>query len=172
MSVQILHLLPSVLTLGLVCLLLGTCTAVLHVWVSRQPESDSLIDRVNELLPQIQCAQCGFPGCRPYASAIANGERLDLCPPGGETTARRLAEFLDRPVQLPVDPTTLDAVAQIDESQCVGCALCIQACPVDAIVGADRYMHTVIKKHCTGCELCVPVCPVDCIDLVATHAHA
>lgn len=130
-----------------------------------------LIDAVNAVLPQTQCAQCGHPGCRPYATAIIQQhEPINRCPPGGERTIVQLSELLGTPV-LPMDeqcgvekPIQL---AVIDEAVCIGCTLCLDACPVDAIVGAGKLMHTVIADECTGCELCLPPCPVDCIDLVA-----
>ncbi len=132
-------------------------------------DNDSLTNQINQLLPQTQCAQCGYPGCRPYAEAIARGESINRCPPGGEETIRELAELLGRP-EIPLDPNCGDARpgirAIIREAECIGCTLCIQACPVDAIVGAPQWMHTVIEAECTGCKLCVEPCPVDCIDLV------
>ena len=133
-------------------------------------EGNPLIDQINELLPQTQCGQCGHPGCRPYAEAIANGEAINKCPPGGQSTIHALAELLDR------EPMALDGdhgqekppmVAFIREQECIGCTKCIQACPVDAIVGAAKLMHTVIADECTGCDLCVEPCPVDCIDMIA-----
>ena len=135
-----------------------------------QPDEATVADRINAVLPQTQCAQCGYPGCRPYAEAIAaNQADINQCPPGGEEGVRALADLLG------VEPKPLDAacgehkpplIALIDEDRCIGCTLCIQACPVDAILGAARQMHTVIESECTGCELCLPPCPVDCIDLV------
>ncbi|AOV18627.1 hypothetical protein BJI67_12715 [Acidihalobacter aeolianus] len=129
----------------------------------------SLAERIDDLLPQTQCGQCGYPGCRPYADAIAAGEaEINQCPPGGEAGIRVLARLLGR-TPLPLNPVhgtpKPRAVARIDESTCIGCTLCIQACPVDAIVGAAKLMHTVIAAECTGCELCLPPCPVDCIEL-------
>lgn len=134
-------------------------------------EGDPVVDRIDELLPQTQCGQCSFAGCRPYAEAIAAGEAdINRCPPGGEATIRALADLLERDPK-PLDPDSGEAkprmVAVIDEPACIGCTLCIQACPVDAILGAGKQMHTVIASECTGCELCVAPCPVDCITMVA-----
>lgn len=124
-----------------------------------------LVERVNELLPQTQCAQCGYPGCRPYAAAVVEGNAaINLCPPGGDATVQRLAELLGRE-SLPLEQQAIPAVAVIQESLCIGCTHCISACPVDAIVGAHQLMHTVIESECTGCELCVAPCPVDCITM-------
>ena len=127
----------------------------------------SLVDRVDAVLPQTQCRQCGYDGCRPYAAAIAGGEaEIDRCPPGGQAGVMRLAQIMGRtPIALnpACGPEKPLALAVIDESLCIGCTLCIQACPVDAIVGAARRMHDVVAELCTGCELCLPPCPVDCI---------
>jgi electron transport complex protein RnfB len=129
----------------------------------------TLADRIDAVLPQTQCEQCGYHGCRPYAEAIARGEaEINLCPPGGTAGIEKLAALLQRPV-LPLDPAhgmeKPRMLARIVEADCIGCTKCIQACPVDAIVGAAKLMHTVLADDCTGCELCVPACPVDCIVL-------
>lgn len=133
-------------------------------------EGDPLVEQIDALLPQTQCGQCTYPGCRPYAQAIANGEAdINQCPPGGDTTIQALADLLDRDPK-PLNPENgiikPKMVAIIDEPVCIGCTLCIQACPVDAILGAPKQMHTIIAEECTGCELCIPPCPVDCIDMV------
>ena len=133
-------------------------------------DSDPVIERIDALLPQTQCGQCGYPGCRPYAEAISKEEAdINQCPPGGDAGIRALADLLGREPK-PLNPengeVTSKTVVVIDESRCIGCTLCIQACPVDAIVGATKLMHTVIRSECTGCNLCLPPCPVDCIDIV------
>jgi len=146
-------------------------------WTERRlrPTGARLIDAIDLLLPQTQCERCGHPGCRPYAEAVAGGAAMNRCPPGGSTTIVALASLLNRPI-VPLDPDLrpMDpfAVALIDESRCIGCALCLPACPVDAIAGATGHMHTVIARHCTGCELCIPACPVDCIAMVAGERQA
>ena len=141
-------------------------------WAARRfrVESDPVVDQINQILPQTQCGQCSYPGCRPYAEAIAAGTaEINQCPPGGEAGIRALADLLGRE-PLALNPENGQekpkAVAVIDESSCIGCTLCIQACPVDAILGAAKMMHTVIESECTGCDLCLPPCPVDCIEMV------
>tara|TARA_B110000902_G_scaffold101128_1_gene119655 strand:- start:31 stop:660 length:630 start_codon:yes stop_codon:yes gene_type:complete len=134
-------------------------------------EGNPIADEINNILPQTQCGQCGYPGCRPYAEAIANGEAINKCPPGGEAGVQALADLLDLE-PLPLDEEHGEAkkvttVAFIREDECIGCTKCIQACPVDAILGAAKQMHTVIISECTGCDLCVEPCPVDCIDMIA-----
>ena len=133
-------------------------------------EGDPLVDKIDALLPQTQCGQCTFAGCRPYAEAIAKGEAdINQCPPGGETTIVALADLLGKDPK-PLNPEhgveKTKRVAIIREKICIGCTLCIQACPVDAILGAAKQMHTIIASECTGCELCVAPCPVECIDMV------
>jgi electron transport complex protein RnfB len=132
-------------------------------------EGDPLADKIDALLPQTQCGQCTFPGCRPYAEAIAAGEAdINQCPPGGAATIQALADLLGREAK-PLNPDNGSEsgkmVAVIDENVCIGCTLCIRACPVDAILGATKQMHTVIADECTGCKLCVEPCPVDCIQM-------
>ena len=131
------------------------------------PDQGQLVERLDRLLPQTQCGQCGFPGCRPYAEAMAKGQAgPDHCPPGGDAGAPALAHVLGV-APVPYDRSRGEhkpaAIALVIEADCIGCTKCIQACPVDAIIGASKHMHTVIEPLCTGCELCVPACPVDCI---------
>ncbi len=152
--------------------LLGLCFGGLLGYASRRfkVEEDPIVEQIDELLPQSQCGQCGYPGCKPYAEAVGNqGEAINKCAPGGEQTMLRIAALLN------VEPQSIDGdeaekhpekkIAWIDESNCIGCTKCIQACPVDAIVGSTRAMHTVITDLCTGCDLCVAPCPTDCIEM-------
>ncbi len=137
-------------------------------------EGEPIVEQIDNILPQTQCGQCGYPGCRPYAQAIASGEaNINRCPPGGQATINHLADLLD------VEALPLDAesgveeeetkIAYIIEDLCIGCTKCIQACPVDAILGAAKQMHTVITSECTGCDLCVEPCPVDCIEMITVE---
>lgn len=131
------------------------------------------IDRINDLLPQTQCGKCGYEGCRPYAKAIFQGEAINHCPPGGTHTIARLSLLLNE-VKQGLDPRNGEelapSIAVIREEECIGCTKCIQACPVDAIFGAAKLMHTVVARECTGCDLCVEPCPVDCIDMVTSES--
>ena len=130
-------------------------------------EGDPLVEKIEAILPQTQCGQCGYPGCKPYAEAIAGGDEINKCPPGGAEGVQRLADLLGREAK-PLDAEEKPkSVAIIDEQTCIGCTLCIQACPVDAIVGAAKQMHTIVAPLCTGCELCLPPCPVECIRIEA-----
>ncbi len=160
-----------IIALFLIVGLFGLLGLLLESLAARMPPNEeTLVLEIEALLPQTQCAQCGFPGCRPYAEAIAHHQaEINQCPPGGEPLILALADLLGR------EPMAADssrgiqkdpAVAIIDEPRCIGCALCLKACPVDAILGASRYLHTVIADECTGCELCIPSCPVDCIEMV------
>jgi len=161
-------MLTAVIALTLLALILGLLLGFASV--KFKVEGYPIVDQIDKILPQTQCGQCSFAGCRPYAEAIAAGEvDINRCPPGGESTIQALADLLD------VEPKPLDEecgvekpkmLAVIDEQRCIGCTLCIQACPVDAILGAAKHMHTVIADECTGCELCLEPCPVDCIDMV------
>ena len=133
------------------------------------------ISAIDRWLPQTQCTRCGYPRCHAYATAVAHGEaNINRCPPGGESTIAGLATLLQKP-EMPLDPECGEykprVLALIIEPQCIGCTLCIQVCPVDAIIGRAKRMHTVLTDLCTGCELCLPACPVDCIDLVPDNIH-
>jgi len=140
------------------------------MWVSKKfkVEGNPIVEQINAILPQTQCGQCTYPGCKPYAQAIASGEaQINQCPPGGEEGVKKLAELLDVEV-IELNPDNgeakeIDMVVEIIEKDCIGCTKCIQVCPVDAIVGAAKHMHTIIIDACTGCDLCIPACPVDCI---------
>ncbi len=161
-------MLIALLVMSFIALLLG---AVLGFSAIKfRVEGNPLVDKIDAILPQTQCGQCSYPGCKPYATAIAAGEAdINRCPPGGEEGIRKLAELLNlefKPFGEETAAPKPKSVAIIDENTCIGCTLCIQACPVDAISGAAKQMHTIIESECTGCELCVPPCPVDCITMV------
>lgn len=161
------HILFAILVLALLALafgiILGFAAVKFHV------QADPIVDQLDALLPQTQCGQCGYPGCKPYAEALANGDKINKCVPGGDATMRKIADLMG------VEPQSLDGgedaaipvkkVAFIHEDMCIGCTKCIQACPVDAILGASKRMHSIIDAECTGCDLCVPACPVDCISM-------
>jgi len=157
----------AILILGLLAAVFGVILG--YTAIRFKVEGDPLVDKIDALLPQTQCGQCSYPGCKPYATAIANDEAdINQCPPGGEATIIALADLLDREV-VPLNPEngeeSVPTVVYVDEQNCIGCTLCIQACPLDAIVGAAKQMHTVITDECTGCNLCIPPCPVDCIHI-------
>lgn len=160
-------MLIAILIMALGALVLGA--ALGFAAIRFKVEGDPLVDKIDGILPQTQCGQCGYPGCRPYAEAIARGEaEINQCPPGGEDGIRKLADLLGRefkPLSAEHGVEKPPAVALIHEETCIGCTLCIQACPVDAIVGAPKLMHTVVTALCTGCELCVKPCPVECITM-------
>jgi electron transport complex protein RnfB len=158
--------------------LLGSLFGLGLGWSARRfsVDSDPVVESINAILPQTQCGQCNFPGCKPYAEAIAAGKAgINQCPPGGEAGIQALADLLGVEA-LPLNPDNGEekprTVAVIDEKTCIGCTLCIQACPVDAILGAAKLMHTVIESECTGCDLCLPPCPVDCIEMVVQPSPA
>jgi len=156
----------AVITIGLLALIAGI--ALSYANRSLPARASGLVDQVDGLLPQTQCAQCGFPGCHPYAKAIVDdGAAINLCPPGGEATVRQLADLLGKDVLPLAEPAGPPGVAVIDEASCIGCGHCRSACPVDAIVGAHHLMYSIISQECTGCELCVAPCPVDCISMQA-----
>ena len=163
-------LIPALLPALLLAAILGAIAALLIF--SRQRyggAEDQVVTAINQCLPQTQCAQCGHPGCLPYAQAIAAGEAINRCPPGGKQTIIALAELLGRDIIALDDSYGQELpkrVARIREAECIGCTLCIQACPVDAIIGAQQQMHSILEASCTGCDLCLPPCPVDCIDMV------
>lgn len=157
--------------------LMGLVFGLILGYASRRfaVEEDPIVEKIEELLPQSQCGQCGYPGCRPYAEAVGNsGAKINLCAPGGEAVMQKIATLMN------VEPQPIEGdesaqaparmLAVIDEANCIGCTKCIQACPVDAIVGATRAMHTVISDLCTGCNLCVDPCPTACIELVPVAA--
>ncbi|GGO72424.1 electron transport complex subunit RsxB [Bowmanella pacifica] len=160
----------ALVAIGLLALIFGLVLG--YAAIRFKVESDPLVEQIDAILPQTQCGQCGFPGCRPYAEAIANGDDINKCPPGGEATIRQLADLMGveaKPLDSAHGEGEVKKVAFIREDECIGCTKCIQACPVDAIVGASKQMHTVLTDECTGCDLCVEPCPVDCIDMLPVN---
>jgi electron transport complex protein RnfB len=161
-------MIAALLVMALGAVILGASLG--YAAIRFRVEGDPLVESINNILPQTQCGQCGFPGCKPYAEAIAKGEAdINCCPPGGEDGIHKLADLLGREFKPFSGEHAVEkpkSLAVIDEQVCIGCTLCLQACPVDAIVGAAKQMHTVITPQCTGCELCVPPCPIDCIAML------
>ena len=159
-------LLLAILVLGILSALFGALLG--YASVRFKVEGDPLVEQLDDLLPQTQCGQCGYPGCKPYAEAVANGEAINKCAPGGDDVIKKIADMMGVEVQ-PLDGNHIEeagpTVAFIIEEDCIGCTKCIQACPVDAIIGTTKQMHTVIIDECTGCDLCVAPCPVDCIEM-------
>jgi electron transport complex protein RnfB len=161
-------MLTALITFGLLAAVIGLVLG--YTAIRFRVDSDPVVDQIDKLLPQTQCGQCTYAGCRPYAEAIAADEAdINQCPPGGESTIQALADLLGKDPK-PLNPEhgehSEKTVVIIDEQVCIGCTLCIQACPVDAILGAAKQMHTVITSECTGCDLCIPPCPVECIHVV------
>ncbi|NOX43311.1 MAG: electron transport complex subunit RsxB [Gammaproteobacteria bacterium] len=173
-------MLISIVALSLLSVIFGLLLG--YAAVRFKVQGNPIVDAIDALLPQTQCGQCSYPGCRPYAAAIANQESdINQCPPGGEVTIKALADLLGREAKplssehrpehrpehhLNNNEESVKTVAVIDEQMCIGCTLCIQVCPTDAILGATKQMHTVIALECTGCDLCLAPCPVDCIEMV------
>jgi electron transport complex protein RnfB len=162
-------MIAAISLLSLLALLFGLLLG--YASVRFKVEGDPVVDQIEAILPQQQCGKCGYPGCRAYAEAIVQGEAdINQCPPGGEVSILALADLLDcepKPLSTEHGIEKQKMLAVIDESTCIGCTLCIQACPVDAILGAAKCMHTVIAEECTGCERCIAPCPVDCIKMVS-----
>ncbi|ENY70436.1 electron transport complex subunit RsxB [Aeromonas diversa] len=161
------HIIFVILVLTLLAVAFGVILgfAAVHFRV----EADPIVDQLDALLPQTQCGQCGYPGCKPYAEAVAGGDAINKCVPGGEPTMRKIADLMGvepQPLGDAGSAAPVRKVAFIHEDQCIGCTKCIQACPVDAIIGATKAMHTILQDECTGCDLCVAPCPTDCIEMV------
>ncbi|MBB6055670.1 MAG: electron transport complex subunit RsxB [Gammaproteobacteria bacterium] len=165
------HILLIIITFAVLALIFGLLLG--YAAIRFKVESDPIVDQLDALLPQTQCGQCGYPGCRPYAEAIANGDSINKCVPGGTQTIQKIADLMG--VEPPADDNELllnppKRVAFIHENLCIGCTKCIQACPVDAIVGAPKLMHTILRSECTGCDLCVDPCPTNCIEMIELPA--
>lgn len=168
MTDQILYL--SIILIALIALIFGAILG--YSSIKLKVEEDPIVEQIDALLPQSQCGQCGYPGCKPYAQAVANGDEITKCVPGGQPLVVKIAELMgvDVPDMDGAEPET--KVAIIHEEMCIGCTKCIAACPVDAIIGTNKAMHTVIADLCTGCELCVAPCPTDCIEMIKVKPTA
>ncbi|PJG58492.1 electron transport complex subunit RsxB [Aeromonas cavernicola] len=161
------HILLAIAVLTLLALIFGI--ALGFAAVKFHVKADPIVERLDALLPQTQCGQCGYPGCKPYAEALANGDQINKCVPGGDATMHKIADLMGvepQPLGGAEAAVPVKKVAFIHEDQCIGCTKCIQACPVDAIIGATKAMHTVLASECTGCDLCVDPCPTDCIEMI------
>lgn len=159
-------ILLAIFIVGVIGLLFGALLGFASI--KFKVEGDPIVEQIDSILPQTQCGQCGYPGCKPYAEAVANGEAINKCAPGGDDTIKKIADLMG------VEPVAMDEAHEADntpkvafviEEDCIGCTKCIQACPVDAIIGTTKQMHTIIADECTGCDLCVAPCPVDCIEM-------
>ena len=168
MTDQILYL--SMILIALIALIFGAILG--YSSIKLKVEEDPIVEQIDALLPQSQCGQCGYPGCKPYAQAVANGDEITKCVPGGQPLVVKIAELMgvDVPDMDGAEPET--KVAIIHEEMCIGCTKCIAACPVDAIIGTNKAIHTVIADLCTGCELCVAPCPTDCIEMIKVKPTA
>ncbi len=160
------EILIAVLAITILAAILGILLGLASIYF--KSEADPMVDQIDAILPQTQCGQCNYTGCRPYAQAIANGDDVNKCLPGGQATMDKLADLMGIKVIQSVhdEATKIKTVAFIDEHDCIGCTKCIQACPVDAIIGSTKAMHTVIKDECTSCVLCVAPCPTNCIKMI------
>lgn len=161
------------LVIGLIALIALIFGAMLgYSSIKLKVEADPIVEQIDALLPQSQCGQCGYPGCKPYAEAVANGDDITKCVPGGQPLVVKLADLMGVDVPDTNGETPETMVAIIHEEMCIGCTKCIAACPVDAIIGTNKAMHTVIADLCTGCELCVAPCPTDCIEMIKVKPTA
>lgn len=163
-------MISAIITAILLLTLLALCFGLILGFAAEKfkIKGNPIIDQLEATLPQTQCGQCGYPGCRPYAEAVAKGEKINKCVPGGNSTMEKLAQLMGVEAEDLSEnhDIPIKKVAYIREQDCIGCTKCIQACPMDAIIGSGKLMHTVLSQDCTGCDLCVEPCPVDCIDMI------